>query len=123
MCIRDRKRSLNLEKRRNASVDRQAGRPTFVLSRQARSAGPIESNVFQSLDRAGRPFLFPDRPVRACVRRAHRLIGLCSRLLHVPFLFLLTSGLCAIFLYLFYLLSPYMNTFIKHRITFEHASL
>ena len=90
-------------------VGRDTGRPT-----------PIESSHLS----VGWP---GGRSGHCRARRAHRSTGrstglvhrstvICLGLLHAPFLLLLIFGLCVIFLYLFYLLSPYIWMVIGVRI-------
>ena len=116
------KRSPNSERRRKASVGRSAGRPALVPGRPA----PTESSHLTVGRPGSRPLLCHGRsggrPGYVCACRAHRLTARSTSLssgrpgyrlrfylslLQASFLFPLTSGLCAIFLYLLHLLSPY----------------
>ena len=86
----------------------------------------LRADAFQSVDRAvDRSFVTVDRAVDRAMSvhvmhtgrlggrpgSVHRSTGpstgICLGLLHAPFLLPLTSDLCAIFLYLLYLFSPY----------------
>jgi len=104
------KRSLNPERRRNASIGRPAGRPTPVLGRSAGRPGPTESSCLSVGRPGGRPILatvdwampvhvmhtgrLGGRP--AFIHRSTgRSTGLCPGLLHCRsrFLWLLVSVL------------------------------
>jgi len=115
------KRSTNSERRANRlcrSTDALLDRPAPTKSSHHTVGQPGGRPLFCHSQSCGRPFLCcacrarrsTGRSIDLVHRSTGRSTGTYLSLLHASFLFSLTSGLCAIFLYLLCLVSPYNSS-------------